>query len=267
MAESWIKIRTSLPTSPALVRIASACKADRLRTLGGFVSALCLADTHAELDGADGRLDGYTPEVFDDLVGLPGLCDALALHGWVRVESDSIVFQRFTNHNGTPAKRRSLDAKRKQGGRGVRNVSACKADDMRNREEKRREEEKSVCDSAHGCASSSAAADANASGMAALGVMSADFRNWFAKYPKQLNERAAWRAWRKALEEGVTVAQLYNGLRLSPALQREHRYLPQAHDWIENGGYNDQPEPETATVGGGSEDADLETAKRLGFVK
>ncbi len=39
----------------------SALNADRLRTLGGIVSAWCLLDEQS----TDGKLDGYTPEILD----------------------------------------------------------------------------------------------------------------------------------------------------------------------------------------------------------
>jgi hypothetical protein len=73
MAGDWIKMNKSLPRDPRVVRISSALKADRLRTIGGLLSAWCLADEQTE----DGMLDGYTPELFDEIVGFVGLAKAM----------------------------------------------------------------------------------------------------------------------------------------------------------------------------------------------
>jgi hypothetical protein len=68
MAGDWIKMRVDLATSPKVVRIASALRADRLRVIGGLHAVWCLFDVHS----TDGRLDGYTLEALDDLIGFPG---------------------------------------------------------------------------------------------------------------------------------------------------------------------------------------------------
>ena len=128
MAGDWIKMRKTLLADPRIVRIMSALKADRFRTIGGLFSAWCLADDQTE----DGELDGYTPELLDELVGFPGLARAMEAAGWLEVRQNSIVFPRFTEHNGKSAKRRAQD--------GVRKLSAREADKKRTREEKRREE-------------------------------------------------------------------------------------------------------------------------------
>jgi hypothetical protein len=55
MAGDWIKIRHALPRSGKVVRIMSACDADKLRTIGGLVSAILLFDEQTD-DGILGRL-------------------------------------------------------------------------------------------------------------------------------------------------------------------------------------------------------------------
>ncbi|WP_312237332.1 hypothetical protein [Stenotrophomonas sp.] len=140
MAGDWIKMRSNLATSPKVVRIASALKADRLRVIGGLHAVWCLFDTHSD----DGTLVGYSPVVLDDLIGWPGFSAAMIAVEWMLEDGENLVVPRFDDHNGASAKRRAQDADRKKN---VRNMSApasaSEADKKRTREEKRREEEKS----------------------------------------------------------------------------------------------------------------------------
>ena len=135
MAGDWIKMRRSLLTDPRVVRIMSALQADRFRTIGGLFSAWCLIDEQTE----DGRLSNYTPEIFDEFVGLRGLCRAMIDVGWIAESSQGLEAVHFTEHNGQTAKRRAQDS--------VRKMSARQADKTRTecgpekrREEKRRED-------------------------------------------------------------------------------------------------------------------------------
>jgi hypothetical protein len=137
MAGDWIKMRVDLPTSPKVVRIASALKADRLRVVGGLHAVWSLFDVHAE----DGRLDGYTTTALDSWVGFDGLGAAMVAVGWLEEGADFLVAPRFDKHNGQSAKRRATETERK---REARKVSALDADKVRTREEKRREEKTST---------------------------------------------------------------------------------------------------------------------------
>lgn len=138
MAGDWIKMRTDLASSPKVVRIASALKADRFRTVGGLHSAWSLFDTHS----ADGLLAGYTPQILDDLIGWPGFSDAMIAVDWLIFDGESLALPRFDDHNGKSAKRRAQDKDRKGVSRTDGKSSASDADKKRTREEKRREEEK-----------------------------------------------------------------------------------------------------------------------------
>lgn len=137
MAGDWIKMRSDLFTHPKVVRMASALKADTLRTVGGLMSAWCLFDAHSE----DGRLSGYTPETLDDHLRWPGFAAAMVAVRWLVFDLDedggSLALPEFDTHNGQSAKRRAQDADRKKT---VRKMSASDADKKRTREEKRREE-------------------------------------------------------------------------------------------------------------------------------
>lgn len=144
MAGDWIKIRHALPRSGHVVRIMSACKADKLRTLGGLVSALLLFDEQTQ----DGHLSGYSLKAFDETVGLPGLGSALCdpKVGWMEVNEDGLTMLDWENHNGSSAKRRAKDATRKAVQRAekpVRILSEKKrtvCGPEKRREEKNREE-------------------------------------------------------------------------------------------------------------------------------
>lgn len=136
MAGDWIKMRMDLLTHPKVVRMASALKADNLRTIGGLMSVWCLFDVHSE----DGRLDGYTLETIDAHLRWEGFAAAMKSVGWLDdSDSEGLLLPRFDSHNGQSAKRRAQDADRK---REDRKASASDADKKRTREEKRREEKK-----------------------------------------------------------------------------------------------------------------------------
>ena len=122
-----------LLTHPKVVRMSSALRADRLRTVGGLFAVWCLFDTHS----ADGQLSGYTPEALDELVGFPGISAAMESVGWLFSDEDGVSLPRFEEHNGQSAKRRAQETERK---REERKASASDADKKRTREEKRRED-------------------------------------------------------------------------------------------------------------------------------
>jgi hypothetical protein len=99
------------------------------------MAAWCLFDAHS----VDGKLDGYTPEALDELIGWPGFARAMAAVDWLLVGDHYLETPRFDCHNGKSAKRRATESDRK---RDVREMSASDADKKRTREEKRREEKK-----------------------------------------------------------------------------------------------------------------------------
>lgn len=135
MAGDWIKMNKSLPRDPRVVRISSALKADRLRTVGGLLSTWCLFDEQTE----DGKLEGYTPELMDEIVGFQGLARAMESVGWLEVSDGFLVVPRFEEHNGQSAKRRAQDSDRKMSARKADKcpqVKRTKSGLEKNREEK-----------------------------------------------------------------------------------------------------------------------------------
>ena len=128
MAGEWIKMRKSLLADGRVIKMSSALKADRLRTVGGLFAAWCLFDEQTE----NGTLAGYTPEVLDELIHFKGMARAMESVGWLEIGENYLKVLGFEQHNGQSAKRRAQDS--------VRKASARKADKKRSREEKRREE-------------------------------------------------------------------------------------------------------------------------------
>lgn len=144
MAGEWIKMRTGLRTHPKVVRVSSALKTDRLRVIGAMFVTWSVFDAHS----SDGKLVGYTPEVLDEEVGLPGFARAMMAVSWLTEEEvdglQVLVAPEFSEHNGQSSKKRITDTERKRGARAggasVRKVSDMKSDKSGTREEKRREE-------------------------------------------------------------------------------------------------------------------------------
>jgi hypothetical protein len=141
MAGDWIKMRIDLQTHPKIVRILSATKADKFRVIGGLHAVWSVFDTHS----SDGRLNGYTAEALDHIIGWNGFAKAMIDVGWLVEDGEvALLLPEFDEHNGASGKRRAEDQKRKRNTRknpqSVRNLSANEPDAEWTREEKRREE-------------------------------------------------------------------------------------------------------------------------------
>lgn len=155
----WIKMGTGLASHPKVKALRRALKADRLKVIGGLWAVWCVFDEHS----ASGRLDGYTLDDMDEEIGWRGFSEAMRDIGWLHEDPDGLEAPDYEEHNGPNAKRRALDASRKGRSRAAKTddepppdpqegrtpirkqsgqVSASDADNMRNREEKRREEDK-----------------------------------------------------------------------------------------------------------------------------
>jgi hypothetical protein len=112
----WIKMKVDLSTNPKVVRISSALKADRLRTVGALHAVWSLFDTHSE----DGKLVGYSPEILDEMIGWKGFSTAMIGVEWLSVDDNYLSMKDYDENNGTSAKKRAQDS--------VRKMSARKAD-------------------------------------------------------------------------------------------------------------------------------------------
>jgi transposase len=117
MADPWIKMRTTLPRCPQVVRLASAFDADRcplpvrmLSALGALHVTWSLFDAHS----ADGLMSGYTLDAVDLAVGVTGWGQAMVDVGWLVVSPCGVTVPEWETHNGTSSKRRLQDMERKR---------------------------------------------------------------------------------------------------------------------------------------------------------
>lgn len=152
MAGDWIKMRMALRTHPKIVRISSALKADRLRTVGALHAVWSVFDEHS----VDGILPGYTFKTMDDEIAWPGFSKAMGAPGveWIEETEHGLKMPRFQEHNGASAKTRATDSQRKRSAREADKsrtesgpTSANCPTNSGTREEKRREEPSTGVDS------------------------------------------------------------------------------------------------------------------------
>ena len=253
---TWIKMRTDLRTHPKVVRISSALKADTLRTLGGLLSVWSLFDAHSH----DGQLAGYTTDLVDELIGWPGFAGQMKAVGWLESASaeglQTLVIPRFDQHNGTSAKRRSMDAERKQT---VRKMSASKADIERTKSgpDKIREEYSTPIvpkgtdpdtDSSNPPSDSDTVAqhetpppEKKKGGRAALAQQIYDL------YPRKVGRTAALRAIERLLAKGTVppedlLVTVRNYAKATATWEAGDRtYIPNPATWFNQGRYDDDP--------------------------
>ena len=155
MAGDWIKWSKGLASRREVVVLASKLKMDRHEVAGRLMVLWewCddnIPDDEIEELSLDASLFiGDNPCAFvDALVGLPGFADALASAEvrWLTARSGGrLVFPHFGRHNGTTAKTRALEARKKQKQRKKEKETSTKVsrkhrDICGTREEKRREE-------------------------------------------------------------------------------------------------------------------------------
>jgi hypothetical protein len=222
MAGEWIKMRADLFTHPKVVRIASALKADTLRTVGGLMSVWCLFDAHSE----SGHLDGYSPQVLDSHLRWEGFADAMMSVGWLHYEAEKgLDLPRFDAHNGQSSKRRVMDSERK---RSVRKMSANDADKKRTREEKRRE------DINH---TNSDAAERR-------------FDAFWIAYPKKVGKDAASKAFKKRKVDGELFGKMLDAIekqKQTPAWTKDAgQFIPNPATWLNQGRWMDQSDDDGA---------------------
>jgi hypothetical protein len=157
MASDWIKMRNDLPEDPNVFKLSSMTKLDRFAVVGRLYAFWSWADKHA----VDGRVDGASSTVVDDITRQDGFADALAAVKWLEIGDDYVAIPKHDRHNGESAKERSLknarqarwrDAKSKESPTDVDDEASTQAstDASTRREEKRREERATSADAAGG---------------------------------------------------------------------------------------------------------------------
>jgi hypothetical protein len=136
---NWIKVQTNLRTSPKLVRVASALKWTPVQSMGAVITCWMLADEHAS---ETGLLEGLNFTDIDLMVSCPGLAEAMACVGWLKETAKGVQYVNYEEHNGSTAKSRAREQKRKAVSRKCPPKTGQKPDSKRTREEKKREEKK-----------------------------------------------------------------------------------------------------------------------------
>lgn len=107
---SWIQVNTELASKPQVLRLARLLKMDKLDVIGRLVMLWSWADTHTT-DGDTG-LDCTD---LDELARKDGFAAAMVAVGWLRADDDGLLsIVDFHKYNGTSAKARMRDARKKQ---------------------------------------------------------------------------------------------------------------------------------------------------------
>lgn len=137
LGSEWIKMRVNLSRDPAVVSIARRLKMDPRDVVGRLHEVWSWYDQHT----TDGSGRGIDADFIDDLAGKRGFAQAMAstpLVPWLVIDAEGVHLPRFERHNGASAKRRAMEADRKQRGREaderpqpVREMSASDADTPR----------------------------------------------------------------------------------------------------------------------------------------
>lgn len=133
---SWIKIQTTLPTAPEVLKLATLLNVSRREALGiavewfAWLDAQCL-DEHTKINAND----------LDLVMDVQGLANALISVGWICAdnETNELLVVDFDKHNSQSAKTRALTAKRV---RKSKTGNAKVTHDALPREEKKRKKEK-----------------------------------------------------------------------------------------------------------------------------
>lgn len=115
---SWVKIETTLPHKPIVLKLRRILKKGRNEIVGMLVILLCWADGAT----ADGNLGEMLPEDIDYVVGCDGFGQALVEAGWLIEGESGLQFSDWSDHNGYTAKRRAMKARGMEIARSGQNV-------------------------------------------------------------------------------------------------------------------------------------------------
>lgn len=117
MAIPWIKIETSLPHKPEVMRMAARLGISEYAVVGHLV---------AFWGWCDANLTGQCPKFFgtvsglDRISGCDGFADAMVEAGWLACSDGQYGIPHFDRHLDQSAKTRAFDAERKRKQRGKR---------------------------------------------------------------------------------------------------------------------------------------------------
>lgn len=107
---SWIKVKTTLTTEPAVSAIASQVKRPENHVVGCLVAVWSWADNLT----ADGFVQHANLSLIDKIAGVKGFGSAMCSVDWLRATDGGVTFPRWERHNGQSAKARAGEADRKR---------------------------------------------------------------------------------------------------------------------------------------------------------
>jgi len=105
---AWLKFDTATPEKPEIMAITLALGFDDPDlTVGKLLKVWRWFDQHS----VDGNAD-VTAEILDRIVGVRGICEAMAAVGWMDITKSGISLPQFDKHCGITAKSRADTAQR-----------------------------------------------------------------------------------------------------------------------------------------------------------
>lgn len=113
MAGDWIKMRSNLWDDPRVSRLCDITGHDEAAIVGALYWLWATADQHSE----DGVLQGLTVRQVDRKTHVKGFGAAMCEIGWLADHPEGVRIVRFEEHNGTSAKRRCSESRRKMSAR------------------------------------------------------------------------------------------------------------------------------------------------------
>ncbi len=109
MAGDWIKLEINTFDKPEVMAITVAIGLDDPDyTVGKLAKMWRWFDQHT----TNGNAENVTKSLLDRMVGVTGMCDAMAKVGWLIVTDNGIYLPNFDKHNGSSAKNRVETARR-----------------------------------------------------------------------------------------------------------------------------------------------------------
>lgn len=256
MAGDWIKMRSDLSDDPAVFKIASVLKLDRFSVVGRLHAFWAWADKHA----VDGRVDGASSLLVDDVVRGEGFADALVQVGWLLTGEDWLEVPNHDRHNGQSAKERALKNARQARWRQGKDesVDGSSSTDPSTREEKRRREKsksntplppqgESASATVPGKIGQAPAVPDQPEGQKAKFEQSEGFEAFWEKYPRKTAKANATKAWVKLKPDAELAAKITQSLAkhcLSHEWLKDNgQFIPHPASWLNGRRWEDEVKP------------------------
>jgi hypothetical protein len=221
MSGDWIKMRNNLWDDPRVSRLCDMTGESEAAVVGGLYWLWASADEHTE----DGYMPGLSVTGIDRKTGIKGLGQALVDIGWIEDTEGGITIQRFDEHNGTSAKRRCMEAKRKADGR---KVSASDADEVQT-------------ESAEIGTSCVAKEEKNIK--TKTNAQPTGFAEFWSAYPRKEGKAKAEQAWNKQKPDLATVLAALAIAKNSDQWRKDNgQYIPHPATWINGKRWEDGQE-------------------------